>query len=166
VVNGRYLLNKRATKVFFKNQQGLSFSNDTRKSGLENYLAMSAYTYIDYDNDGDLDIIATTFDGPIWVYTNTTQINRSIVFELEDKEGTRQGVGSRVIIYYGEGQAKRQIRELKASGGFISFDAARLHFGLGKHATVSQVDVIWPTGDKSEIKGEFKAGHHYKIERH
>jgi len=166
VVNGRYLLNKRATKVFFKNQQGLSFSNDTRKSGLENYLAMSAYTYIDYDNDGDLDIIATTFDGPIWVYTNTTQINRSIVFELEDKEGNRQGVGSRVIIYYGEGQAKRQIRELKASGGFISFDAARLHFGLGKHATVSQVDVIWPTGDKSEIKGEFKAGHHYKIERH
>lgn len=165
VVNGRYLLNKRATKVFFRNQHGQGFSNDTRKSGLENYLAMSAYTYIDYDNDGDLDIIATTFDGPIWVYKNNTQINKSIVFELEDNKGNRQGVGSRVIIYYGKDQAKRQIRELKASGGFISFDAALLHFGLGKHASVSRVDVIWSTGDKSEIKGEFKAGHQYKISR-
>lgn len=165
VVNGRYLLNKRATNVFFKNQKGQSFSNDTRKSGLENYLAMSAYTYIDYDNDGDLDIIATTFDGPIWVYTNNTQTNRSIVFELQDEIGNYQGVGSRVIIYYGENQAKRQVRELKASGGFISFDAARLHFGLGQHAVVSRVDVLWATGQRSEIKGEFKAGHKYKIVR-
>ncbi|MBQ0721686.1 MAG: CRTAC1 family protein, partial [Gammaproteobacteria bacterium] len=165
VVNGRYLLNKRATKVFFRNQQGKSFSNDTREAGLENYLAMSAYTYIDYDNDGDLDIIGTTFDGPIWVYTNNTQSTRGIIFELDDKKGNRSGIGSRLIIHYGKGGDKHQIREIKASGGFLSFDAARAHFGLGRHKSVSRVEVIWSTGEKTMLSGEFKAGNKYKIER-
>ena len=53
----------------------------------------------------------------------------------------------------------------KASGGFVSFDAPRAHFGLGKHQAVSRVEVIWSTGEKSELKGEFKAGHKYIIER-
>ncbi len=165
VVNGRYLLNKRATNVFFRNQQGKRFSNDTRKAGLENYLAMSAYTYIDYDNDTDLDIIAVSFDGPIWVYTNNTQKNQGIIFELDDKKGNRTGIGSRIIIHYGDNGNKHQIREIKASGGFASFDAPIAHFGLGKHKIVSRVEVIWSTGEKTELKSKFKAGHKYRIER-
>jgi hypothetical protein len=165
VVNGQYHSQKRATKVFFRNQQGKRFSNDTREAGLENYLAMSSYTYIDYDNDGDLDIVAVSFDGPIWVYTNNTQNNRGIIFELDDKKGNRSGIGSRIIIHYGENGDKHQIREIKASGGFVSYDAPRAHFGLGEHPLVSKVEVIWSTGEKTELSGEFKAGHKYMIER-
>jgi len=165
IVNGRYLLNKRATNVFFRNKQGKGFSNDTRKSGLENYLAMSAYTYIDYDNDGDLDIVGTSFDGPIWVYTNNIQKNKGVIFELEDKVGNRAGIGSRIIIRYSKDNDKHQIREIKASGGFISYDAARAHFGLGSHEFVSVVEVVWSTGEKTVLNGKFKAGHKYKIVR-
>jgi hypothetical protein len=165
VVNGRYMSNKRATNVYFRNQQGKRFSNDTREAGLENYLAMSAYTYIDYDNDGDLDIVAASFDGPIWLYTNNTQNNHGIIFELDDKKGNRNGIGSRIIIHYGDNGDKHQIREIKASGGFVSFDAPRAHFGLGEHPVVSKVEVIWSTGEKTELSGEFKAGHKYRIER-
>ena len=165
VVNGQYHAQKRATKVFFKNQQGKRFSNDTREAGLENYLAMSSYSYIDYDNDGDLDIVAVSSDGPIWVYTNNTQGNRGIIFTLNDHKGNRTGIGSRIIIHYGKDGEKHQIREIKASGGFVSFDAPRAHFGLGKHEAVSRVEVIWSTGEKSKLKGGFKAGHKYIIER-
>ena len=165
VVNGQYHSQKRATKVFFRNQQGKGFSNDTREAGLENYLAMSSYTYIDYDNDADLDIIAVSFDGPVWIYTNNTRDNQGIIFELDDHKGNRTGIGSRIIIHYGENGDKHQIREIKASGGFLSFDAPRAHFGLGKHSLVSLVEVIWSTGEKTELSGEFKAGHKYRIER-
>jgi len=165
VVNGQYHAQKRATKVFFKNQQGKRFSNDTRQAGLENYLAMSSYSYMDYDNDGDLDIVAVSSDGPIWLYTNNTQNNKGIIFELDDHQGNRTGIGSRIIIHYGKDGKKHQIREIKASGGFVSYDAPRAHFGLGNHETVSRVEVIWSTGEKSELQGPFKAGHKYKIER-
>ena len=165
VVNGQYHSQKRATKVFFRNQRGKGFSNDTREAGLENYLAMSSYTYIDYDNDADLDIIAVSFDGPVWIYTNNTRENQGIIFELNDHKGNRTGIGSRIIIHYGENGDKHQIREIKASGGFLSFDAPRAHFGLGKYSHVSLVEVIWSTGEKTELSGEFKAGHKYRIER-
>ena len=165
VVNGQYHSQKRATKVFFRNQQGKHFSNDTREAGLENYLAMSSYTYIDYDNDADLDIVAVSFDGPIWVYTNNTQNNRGIIFELDDQQGNRTGIGSRIIIHYGDDGAKHQIREIKSSGGFLSYDAPRAHFGLGTHRVVSRIEVIWSTGEKTELTGAFKAGHKYTIKR-
>jgi len=126
---------------------------------------MSSYSYIDYDNDGDLDIVAISSDGPIWLYTNNTQDNRGIIFELDDHKGNRTGIGSRIIIHYGKDGNKHQIREIKASGGFVSYDAPRAHFGLGKHETVSRVEVIWSTGERSELQGTFKAGHKYIIER-
>ncbi len=165
VVNGHFRSRKRATKVFFRNEQGKHFSNDTREAGLENYLAMSTYTYIDYDNDADLDIIAVSFDGPIWIYTNNTQKNRGIIFELDDHKANRAGIGSRIIIHYGDDGSKHQIREIKASGGFASFDAPRAHFGLGKHRVVSRVEVIWSTGEKTLLTGRFMAGHKYTIRR-
>jgi len=165
VVNGQFHSQKRSTNVFFRNQQGKHFSNDTQKAGLENYLSMSAYTYIDYDNDGDLDIVAVSLDGPIWIYTNNTQKNKGIFFELDDHRGNRSGIGSRIIIHYGDKGTKHQIREIKASGGFGSFDAPHAHFGLGKNETISSVDVIWSTGEKSELAGKFKTGHKYKIKR-
>ncbi|MCZ6709585.1 MAG: ASPIC/UnbV domain-containing protein, partial [Gammaproteobacteria bacterium] len=133
--------------------------------GLENYLGMSSYTYIDYDNDADLDIIAVSIDGPVWIYTNNTQENHGIIFELDDHQANRSGIGSRIIIHYGEGGTHHQIREIKASGGFVSFDAPRAHFGLGEHEVVSRVEVVWSSGETTRLNGEFKAGHNYKIER-
>lgn len=165
VVNGQYHSQKRATKVFFRNQQGRRFSNDTREAGLENYLAMSTYTFIDYDNDADLDIVAVSFDGPVWIYTNNTQKQRGIIFEIDDLRGNRNGIGSRIIIHYGEYGDLHQLREIKASGGFLSYDAPRAHFGLGQHDLVSRVEVTWSTGEKTELEGEFKAGHKYRVKR-
>ena len=38
----------------------------------------------DFDNDGDLDIIANTISGPIWFYQNNDIRNNAIFFELRD----------------------------------------------------------------------------------
>ncbi|MCZ6620172.1 MAG: CRTAC1 family protein, partial [Gammaproteobacteria bacterium] len=165
IVNGRYASQKRATNVFFRNENGKRFSNSTREAGLENYLAMNSYTLIDFDNDADLDIVAVSLQGPIWLYVNNTQHNAGIVFELDDKKANRAGIGSRIIIHYGASGSKHQIREIKASGGFLSYDAPQAHFGLGEHGVISRVEVIWSTGEITELTGEFRAGHKYRIER-
>lgn len=121
--------------------------------------------FADLDNDADLDIIAVSFDGPIWIYTNNTRKHRGIIFELDDHKANRAGIGSRIIIHYGDDGSSHQIREIKASDGFLSYDAPRAHFGLGEHSVVSGVEVIWSTGEKSLLTGRFRAGHRYKIER-
>ncbi len=166
VVNGTWLrADATPSNIYFSNQQGKKFLNQTVESGLEDYVVVSAYTYVDIDNDGDLDIITNTVNGPIKAYINNESKNNAIAFELRDHKGNRFGIGSKVIIYYGDDGATRQIREIKSGGGFISFDAPVAHFGLGKKNKVARVDIVWSTGERTEIRGDFPAGATYRIER-
>jgi hypothetical protein len=57
------------------------------------------------------------------------------------------------------------MRELKASGGYLSFDEPSAHFGLGEFDQVERLEIHWSTGGATEIPGPFEAGHAYSIRR-
>ena len=152
------------TNFFFRNLQGKDFADKTMEFGLDGFMAVSSYTYLDIDNDGDLDIVTTSINGPLWVYINNSDKN-SIIFKLRDQKGNRFGIGSKLVIHYGPDNKYHQIRELKAGGGFISFDAPSLHFGLGKHDQVNKIEIYWSTGEHQVINQTFKAGRSYLLER-
>jgi hypothetical protein len=57
------------------------------------------------------------------------------------------------------------MREIKAGGGYISFDAPFAHFGLGEYESISKVEVIWSTGEKEIIEASFGANKKYIIYR-
>jgi hypothetical protein len=162
IVNGWFPSPQRESNIYFRNLEGKKFINQTEDAGLTSFLATSAYSYADIDNDGDLDIITAPIVGPVSVYVNNS-INNRIVFQLRDQLGNSFGIGSKVTIYYGD-DGKQQ-REILASGGFISFDAPDASFGLGKHQSVNQVVVDWSTGERSEIRNNFAAGTRYSITR-
>ena len=166
VVNGWFQTEKRReSNYFFHNQKGQGFVNKTEEYGLSSFLATSAYSYVDMDNDGDLDIITIPVNGPILVFANNSDKNHSIAFELRDQVGNSFGIGSKIIIHYGPNEERHQMREIQASGGFISFDSPIAYFGLGDFKQVDWVEVLWSTGERSEIRGNFAAGSRYKISR-
>jgi uncharacterized membrane protein YraQ (UPF0718 family) len=166
VVNGTFLSKERhESNYFFHNQEGRLFKDRTKDFGLDSYSATTSSSYVDFDNDGDLDIITIPINAPIEVYRNNQDGNNAIAFELRDKSGNAFGIGSRVIIHYGENGERHQLRELMLSGGKGSFDAPLAHFGLGSHEQVSRVEVLWSTGEHSEISGNFTAGARYRITR-
>jgi uncharacterized membrane protein YraQ (UPF0718 family) len=155
---------QRAPQFFFRNEQGKRFVNQTKEAGLQSFLATSAYSYVDLDNDGDLDLVVVPLVGPPLVYVNNSKANR-IAFELRDHVGNRFGIGSKIIIHYGAGGARHQMREIQASGGFLSFDAPIAYFGLGEFPRVERVEVMWSTGERSELRGDFAAGARYILHR-
>ena len=59
----------------------------------------------------------------------------------------------------------RQIRELQLSGGYGSFDAPVLHFGLGEHEAVGEVEIEWSTGGTTMIAGPLPANAIYRVIR-
>lgn len=73
-------------------------------------------------------------------------------------------VGSKIIIHYDDSQ-RHQLRELKLSGGFLSFDPAIVHFGLAHFARIDQIDVQWSTGETTTYQGPFSSGKRYRITR-
>jgi uncharacterized membrane protein YraQ (UPF0718 family) len=163
VVNGWVRRMRTESNYFYRNAQGKGFADMTEESGLTSSLNTLSYTYTDIDNDGDLDIIVVPTVGPLSIYINQTKPKQSIAFELRDGLGNYYGIGSKIIINYGDGQ--HQMRELQASGGYLSFDAATAYFGLGDEQTVKSVEIEWSTGEKSVLNMEFKAGARYVISR-
>ena len=165
VANG-YLTNLIVeSNVFFHNLQGQRFNAEQEEFGLEGYSPVGAYTYIDMDNDGDLDIITVPVIGPLNVYVNNEHENNAITFEFRDNKGNYFGIGNKVFIYYGDNDERHQVREIKSGGGFLSFDAPIAHFGLGKYDKVNKVEVVWSTGEKTILDKEFFGNRKYVITR-
>ena len=165
VVNGLFPRDRRESNVFFHNQDGKSFVERTDESGLTDHRATGSFSYVDFDGDGDLDIISMPVNGPVRVFVNNTARGNSVVFELRDEIGNRFGVGSKIIIRYGSEGSKQQMREIQASGGFLSFDAPAAHFGLGAHDRIEEVEIQWSIGAPTHLKGPFDAGARYIVTR-
>ena len=165
VANGWTPSELETTNVLYHNKQGQGFANVTDQIGLLDFEPTIAYTYIDFDNDGDLDIVSYSQVGRVAVYRNDLHKNNSIQFELRDSHGNYNGVGSKLIIRYGDNASRHQIREIKMSGGHLSFDPKIAHFGLGQWGSVAALEIEWSTGEQEIIEGPFKSGYRYKIRR-
>jgi hypothetical protein len=120
---------------------------------------------VDFDRDGDLDFVTNSINGPLWLLRNNAQTGNSIVFQLHDEVGNRDGIGTKFTIHYGNGGQRHQLRELKASGGYLSFDEPSAHFGLGEYDRVERLEIDWSTGGSTVIPGPFEAGHIYSLQR-
>ncbi len=168
VVNGTWMTDRGTPQKFaFRNVEGRSFEDVTDASGLQNYQLQNSYVTIDVENDGDLDLFVETAHGPVWFYQNNEMDRHAVTFELRDGRANRYCIGCKVRVRYGaEGASERaQLREVKAGGGFLSFDPSVVHFGLGDHDAIREVEVTWSTGEKTTVTGPLPADARYTITR-
>ncbi|NNE59073.1 MAG: RNA-binding protein [Hellea sp.] len=164
IVNGTWVPNSvTPSNMFFHNQGDGTFEQSAEEFGLEDFLITAAASQVDIDRDGDLDIVTVPVNGPLQFFKNNNQTGNAISISFDDKIGNRFGIGHKVRIFYGEGG--QQIQEMQLGGGFQSFDAAYLHFGLGAIDQIDRIVIDWIEGGGREIKGPFAAGHHYVISR-
>ena len=98
----------------------------------------------DLDNDGRIDIVVNANGQQAVVLRNVTETtNHWFGVRLLD-EGNREVRGARVRIE----TASEHIQEAFAgsAGSYLSASDPRLHFGLGKEASVAKLQIIWPGG--------------------
>jgi uncharacterized membrane protein YraQ (UPF0718 family) len=160
IANGFMMKIEQESNLLYQNIEGKEFVNQTKSLEMENFLPTGAYSYIDFDFDGDLDIFAAPAIGPLQIYENTSSKNNFIAFKLTNKFGG-SAIGAKVIIEYGDGN--QQLREVKSSGGFKSFNSNYCYFGLGKNKTVKQVTIVWKNGSKSNLDNKIPANRMYNV---
>ena len=165
VANGWWLENQLYPNRFFHNKGGGKFEAEEKAFGIDNPRKQSAYTHIDIDNDGDLDLMTRSMDGSVDAYINNEAKNNLIVFEVRDAIGNAFGIGTRVYVYYGENGERAQYREFKAGSGFLSFDAPLIHFGLGKYEAITRVEIHWPDGETDVLDHPLEANRKYILHR-
>jgi hypothetical protein len=103
----------------------------------------------DYDNDGDLDIVIATVNGPPILLQNRGG-NRGhwLSVKLTGTRSNRDAIGARVTVRTG---GRSLMEEVRSGGSYLSQSDLRLHFGLGQQTRVETVDVSWPSGRKERV---------------
>jgi hypothetical protein len=99
----------------------------------------------DFDNDGDLDVLVSTNNGPAKLYRNDGG-NRSRFVRVKTigTKSNRDGIGARVTISLGDGT--KQWRYVHTGSSYCSQSDTALTFGLGARQRVESIEVAWPSG--------------------
>ena len=99
----------------------------------------------DVDNDGDIDVLVTTNNGPVRLLLNNSAArNHWLQVRLRHDSGERFGMGARVGIE--RAGTPTLWRRVKTDGSYLSASDIRVHAGLGASARVDAVVVEWPDG--------------------
>ena len=98
----------------------------------------------DLDNDGRVDVVVTSNNGPAWVLRNETPTsNHWITLKLVGVKSNRDGIGAQIEITTNLG---KQYATVTTAGSYESSSDPRVHFGLGGSASVKLVRIRWPSG--------------------
>jgi hypothetical protein len=104
----------------------------------------------DIDNDGRLDAVVTTNDGPLYVLHNeTVSPNRWLTLKLVGHKSNRDAIGAEVRI---ETAAGSQMQTLSTTSSYLSASDKRVHFGLGAETSAQTVEIRWPSGIRQTLK--------------
>ena len=105
----------------------------------------------DLNNDGSLDAIVTTNNGPPVVLRNEAgQRGHSILLRLIGGPSNRDGFGTRIEVHDAVGV---RILEAGASGSYLSSSDPRVHIGLGAQTRVPEIMLYWPSGTIQRLRG-------------
>jgi tetratricopeptide (TPR) repeat protein len=112
-------------------------------------------TFIDFDNDGDLDVYAQLgghYPGDMArnaFYRNVkANQNNWIQLELQGTKSNRDAIGAQVTLRSGDFLV---YREVKGSEGFGATSPYRVHLGLGKRTKADSIEIRWPSGAVTKL---------------
>ena len=99
----------------------------------------------DLDNDGFVDVVVNCLNCPAVILRNQGgNGNHWLAVALSGTLSNRDGIGARLRVVTASGL--EQYAFASPTGSYQSANDKRVHFGLGRDATVKLLEIAWPSG--------------------
>jgi hypothetical protein len=142
------------TAYLFRNNGDLTFTEVQAGSGFDHTGQGRSLMTLDYDRDGDMDILITAFEGPVKLYRNDLSGSGTNWLQVRlDTSGDTglapDGYGSRIVI---SADGVTQYDWIDGGATYLGISESVAHFGLGS-ATAADVTVEWADGTDTILTG-------------
>ena len=133
----------RSTNIYIQKKDN-NFAIATHKYGLTNIPAGLDAVWVDYNNDGKLDL-CTIIEGYLKIFKNIDNNNNNF---LEINLKGKNIVGTTVALYSDNLNVTRTVT---SGRGILMQDPLRLHFGLDRFTSIDSLIVHWPSGHTERL---------------
>ncbi|HVS66383.1 MAG TPA: tetratricopeptide repeat protein [Thermoanaerobaculia bacterium] len=141
----------------FLNTGSPRFANVSAVSGLDFIDDGRGLAYVDWDQDGDLDLWFANRTAPRLRFARNDSPGDAhyLALRLTGRTSNRDAIGARVEVHVEDGSDRPRVmvETLRAGDGFLSQSSKWLHFGLGPHLRIEKIAVRWPGGARETLPG-------------
>jgi enediyne biosynthesis protein E4 len=140
----------------YRNTGNRKFEDESSKLGraIQKPVVGRGVAFVDFDNDGDLDLVITANNGPARLLRNeNANQNDSLRIKLVGTKSNRDAIGAKVTLTTGGGV--KMSRMVKGGSSYLSQSELPLTFGLGKPGSAKNLhlQIVWPSGHEESISG-------------
>jgi hypothetical protein len=137
----------------WKNNGNGTYTEMAQSAGLVHFDKGRGMANLDFDNDGDQDVVIFANNDPVRFYRNdlagpATHWLRVFLDTQAVPALAAGGIGSRVWATTG---ILRQFRYVTSGDNFLSHSELSAHFGLGGAGLVDLLEVHWPNGQNASV---------------
>ena len=142
------------TPLLFRNRGSDRFEDMSEKVGaaFRQPIVGRGAAYLDFDRDGDLDLLITTSNGPAKLLRNDNgNANDMLRIKAIGTRSNRDAIGAKISVRVQDGMHASQM--VKSGSSYLSQSELPLTFGLGKprEGKMASVTVLWPSGKKETL---------------
>ncbi|MEO8128046.1 MAG: CRTAC1 family protein, partial [Bryobacteraceae bacterium] len=144
--------------TLFENREGKEFIDVSSEIGADflriGYQRGSAF--VDLNNDGFEDIVVTSLhEKPRILMNGGNKGSHWLTIATTGSGSNRDGIGARLKLTTASGRTLYNY--VTSSGGFLSSNDPRVHFGLGIESAIRSIEIRWPSGKiqtMSDVKSD------------